>query len=134
MFFDVSKINVDVHTCYLTEKYHHKNRDTLKYNKKGGYLLINVDKDMDILVYIHLYRFPHCMWTQFIEKKVHCHCHRKQKVLQKGLVVQRNQFTAQAACIMASLYTSLIPGYFAEVQDDGGLGQWPGQNSYDVLS
>lgn len=61
VFFDVSKINVDVHTCYLTEKYHHKNRDTLKYNKKGGYLLINVDKDMDILVYIYLYRFPHCM-------------------------------------------------------------------------
>lgn len=54
MFFDVSKINVDVHTCYLTEKYHHKNRDTLKYNKKGGYLLINVDKDMDILVYIYI--------------------------------------------------------------------------------
>lgn len=49
-------------------------------------------------------------------------------------MVQRNQFTAQAACIMASLYTSLVPGYFAEVQDDGGLGQWPGQNSYDVLS
>lgn len=54
MFYDVSKINVDVHTCYLTEKYHHKNRDTLKYNKKGGYQLINVDKDMDILVYIYI--------------------------------------------------------------------------------
>lgn len=52
VFFDVSKINVDVHTCYLTEKYHHKNRDTLKYKKKGGYQFNHVDKDMDILVYI----------------------------------------------------------------------------------
>lgn len=80
MFFDVSKINVDVHTCYLTEKYHHKNRDTLKYKKKSGYQFNHVDKDMDILVYICIDFHTAC--EQFIVKKFHCH--RKQKVLQKG--------------------------------------------------
>lgn len=52
VFFDVSKINVDVHTCYLTEKYHHKNRDTLKYKKKVGTSLIT-----QIKIWIYWYIF-----------------------------------------------------------------------------
>lgn len=70
MFFDVLKINVDVYICYLIEKYYYKNRDILKYNKKGGYLFINVDKDMDILVYICIDFYIVCeyslLWRNFI--------------------------------------------------------------------